>query len=109
MFSRNTTPEIGVDQLEELIRAGSVRVLDVREPWEFIKRRVPGAINVPLGQLTARVGELTAGKPYAVICEHGSRSLSAAEYLLGQGFAGTVSVAGGTSAWARTDRPTEMG
>ena len=29
------TPEIDVDELDELLRNGSVRVLDVREDWEF--------------------------------------------------------------------------
>jgi rhodanese-related sulfurtransferase len=109
MFSRRQAPEISVDQLDGLLKRGSVHLLDVRETWEFTRRRVPGATSLPLGLLTARVGELPRDKPYAVICESGSRSLAAAEFLLGQGFDGAVSVAGGTGAWARTNRPTEMG
>jgi rhodanese-related sulfurtransferase len=66
---------------------------------------VPGAINVPLQKLPVRAGQLKHDKPYAVICESGSRSRSATDFLLGQGFEGAVSVQGGTSAWARTDRP----
>jgi rhodanese-related sulfurtransferase len=108
-YSRHATPEIEVDELDELLQEGSVHLLDVREPWEFTRRRVPGAFSIPLGNLTARVGELKRDKPYAVICESGSRSLAAAEYLLGQGFEGAVSVRGGTGAWARTNRPTEAG
>jgi rhodanese-related sulfurtransferase len=109
MFSRQPTPEISVDELDGLLKSGSVHLLDVREPWEYTRRRVPGAISVPLGLLTAQVGELPRDKPYAVICESGHRSVAGAEFLLGQGFAGAVSVAGGTGAWARTNRPTEMG
>jgi rhodanese-related sulfurtransferase len=108
-FSRRTTPEIGVDELDNLLRDGDVRVLDVREAWEFRRGRVPGAVSVPLGRLMAQAAALPRDKPYAVICESGSRSLSAADFLLDRGFEGAVSVKGGTSAWARTSRPLERG
>jgi rhodanese-related sulfurtransferase len=106
-FSRNSIPEIGVDELADLVQKGSVRILDVREDWEFRRGRVPGAISVPLGRLTAQVAGLPRDKRYAVICEHGNRSLAATDYLLGQGFEGAVSVRGGTTAWARTQRQLE--
>jgi rhodanese-related sulfurtransferase len=104
-FFRSPVPEIGVDELDRLIRDGSVRVLDVREDWEFRRGRVPGAVSVPLGRLTAQLAALPRDKPLAVICESGSRSLAATEFLLGNGFDGTVSVRGGTGAWARSQRP----
>ena len=107
VFPHRTTPEIGVDELEKLIEGGSVHVLDVREDWEFRRGRVPGAISLPLGRLTTQAAGLPRDKRYAVICEHGQRSLSATDYLLSQGFTGAVSVRGGTSAWARTQRPLE--
>jgi rhodanese-related sulfurtransferase len=107
VFPRRTTPEINIDELERLAESGSVRILDVREDWEFRRGRVPGAVSLPLGRLTAQAAGLARDKPYAVICEHGSRSLAATEYLLSQGFEGAASVRGGTSAWARSQRPLE--
>ena len=107
MPSRQPTPEIGVDELERLIAADSVHVVDVREDWEYQRRRVPGAMSVPLSRLQAQVGTLPRDKPLAVICESGSRSLAATDFLLAQGFAGTVSVKGGTGLWAVTQRPLE--
>ena len=68
---------------------------------------MPGAISIPLGQLTSQAVSLSRDKPYAVICESGSRSLAATDYLLGQGFEGAASVRGGTGAWARSQRPIE--
>lgn len=106
-FPSRHTPEIGVDELDELIHAGSVHILDVREDWEYRRGRVPGAVNIPLSQLAEKVGDLARDKPYAVICEHGQRSLAGAELLRGRGFEDVTSVAGGTSAWARTERPLE--
>jgi rhodanese-related sulfurtransferase len=104
-FSHRSTPEIGVDELDVLIQNGTVRALDVREDWEFSRGRVPGAVNVPLKKLPMRAPQLKHDKPYAVICESGSRSRGATNFLLDQGFQGAVSVKGGTSAWARTERP----
>jgi thioredoxin 1 len=106
-FSRSATPEIGVEELDELIGAGSVHVLDVREEWEFRRGRVPGAMSVPLGRLMVQAADLPRDKPYAVICEHGNRSQAATDYLLRLGFEGAVSVRGGTSVWAHTSRPLE--
>ena len=106
IFSRNT-PEIGVDELATLTRDADVRVVDVREEWEYRRGRVPGALNVPLSQLQVRVAELPRDKRLLVICESGSRSLAAAEFLLRNGFAQAASVRGGTSAWARANRSLE--
>jgi rhodanese-related sulfurtransferase len=103
-FARLSTPEIGVDELDVRIRNGTVRVLDVREDWEFRRGSVPGAVNVPLKKLPVRAPQLKHDRPYAVICESGSRSRSATSFLLGEGFEGAVSVKDGTSAWARTNR-----
>ncbi len=98
-------PSITVDELDDLLRQGSVRVLDVREPSEFRSGHVPGAVNVPTGRLGRQLGSLKRDKPYAVICASGSRSRGATGLLLDEGFEGAVSVRGGTGAWARSGRP----
>jgi rhodanese-related sulfurtransferase len=99
------TPQIDVVELDARLKLGSVRVLDVREESEFRGGHLPGAINIPVKRLPERVGKLKHDKPYAVICQSGSRSRSATDYLVDQGFEGTVSVTGGTGAWARSGRP----
>ncbi len=107
MFSflrRSSTREIDVDELDRLIAEGSVRVLDVREDWEFARGHVVGAIHVPVKRLPDRVGKLKRDKRYAVICQSGSRSRGATELLLSEGFEDAVSVHGGTGAWARSGR-----
>jgi rhodanese-related sulfurtransferase len=104
---QGASPEIDVAELERLMAEGDVRLLDVREAWEFQRVRVPGAVNVPLGQLVAEAPNLPRDKRYAVICQSGHRSLSATDYLLGRGFEGTVSVKGGTGQWTITGRPVE--
>ena len=45
-------------QLSKLIRAGAVTVLDVRPPDEFDLGHLPGAVNIPLRALKARLDEI---------------------------------------------------
>ena len=98
-------PQIGIEELDALLQQGLIRVLDVREDSEFRSGHLPGAISIPVKRLPERVGKLKRDKPYAVICQSGSRSRGATNFLLDQGFEGTVSVRGGTGAWARSGRP----
>lgn len=108
MFSflrRGGSPEIDVDELDALLQQSAVRVIDVREDWEFKRGHLPGAIHVPAKRLPDRVGRLKRDQRYAVICQSGSRSRGATDFLVAQGVEGTVSVRGGTSAWALSGRP----
>ncbi len=108
-FLRRQTPEITVDELDQLLHDGQPHVLDVREDWEFRRGHVPRALHIPLGQLGQRFAELPPGERVVVICQSGNRSLAATDFLLAQGFEGSASVKGGTSAWARSGRPLEDG
>ena len=74
-------------------------VVDVREPWEYKQGHVPGAMLIPLGQLSARVNELDPERPVAVICASGNRSQSAAALLGQKGFKTVYNILGGTGAW----------
>jgi rhodanese-related sulfurtransferase len=98
-------PQLDIEELEALLAKGAVRVLDVREDAEFRSGHLPGAIHLPMKQLSRRVDKLKRDKPYAVICASGSRSRGATRFLLDHGFEGTRSVSGGTRAWARSGRP----
>jgi rhodanese-related sulfurtransferase len=90
-------------ELHEIIRSCTNGdcpvVVDVREPWEYRQGHVPGAILIPLGQLSARVNELDPERPVAVICASGNRSQSAAALLGQKGFKTVYNVSGGTGAW----------
>lgn len=74
-------------------------VVDVREPWEYRQGHVPGAVLIPLGQLSSRLSELDPTHPVAVICASGNRSQSAAALLGQKGFKTVYNILGGTGAW----------
>ncbi len=61
-------------------------LLDVREPLEVAKEPVPGALNIPLAQLRARLGELPQGQEIHILCRSGQRSYIATRILLQHGF-----------------------
>ena len=61
-------------------------LLDVREPVELAVENVPGAVNIPLGQLRARLGELPRDREIHVICRSGGRAYYATRILLQNGF-----------------------
>ena len=77
----------------EKIRSGAV-ILDVRSPEEFRSGAYPGALNIPLGALAARLSELPKGKPVVVYCASGVRSASAARVLGAAGFADVLNAGG---------------
>jgi rhodanese-related sulfurtransferase len=89
--------EVDLDTFAEAHFAGSV-VLDVRNPDEYEEAHVPGAVLIPLGELSARQGEIPNASPLYVICAVGGRSLKAAQALTAAGYQ-AVSVAGGTNGW----------
>jgi rhodanese-related sulfurtransferase len=93
--------EIGARELcERLARGETPIVLDVREPDEIRIARFAGAIEIPLGQLTARLHELDQTDEIVVLCHHGIRSARVASFLAQNGFAKVKNLAGGIDSWA---------
>ena len=73
---------------------GGATVVDVRSPAEFGRGAYPGAVNIPLPTLAARLAEIPRDRPVVLYCASGIRSGHAARVLRGAGFA-DVSNAGG--------------
>lgn len=90
-------PEVDLVTFATAHRNGAT-VLDVRNPDEYVTAHVPGAVLIPLDQLSARRDEIPAGDPLYVICAAGGRSLTATKALVDAGYP-AVSVAGGTNGW----------
>ena len=80
-------------------------LLDVREPWEFQRARIPGATLVPMREVPARLGEIDAGREVVAICHHGSRSAQVALFLEKNGYGRVHNLVGGIDAWSRTVDP----
>jgi len=76
-------------------------LLDVRTANEFTKRRIPGALLIPVEQLDARFKtELPASaRSILVYCEEGDRSRLACEFLGRQGLTNVSMMRGGLRSW----------
>lgn len=98
--SRGDIQDVSPQELSELLKNGSRPVvLDVREPWEYAQRHIPGSVLIPLGQLASRLEELDPSRPVAAICASGSRSQSAAALLGQKGFRKVYNVVDGMLGW----------
>ncbi len=62
------------------------KLLDVRNPEEVAAGTIPGAKNIPLGQLRQRLGELAPEREYLVFCQVGLRGYLACRILAQNGF-----------------------
>ena len=61
-------------------------VLDVRQPGELVVESVPGATNIPLGELRSRLDELPKDREILVLCRSAQRAYYATRILLQNGF-----------------------
>lgn len=96
--------EITPGELKKRIDRGDhPLVLDVREPWEVAAASLPGAVNIPMGEIPSRLSELDPGRETVVLCHHGIRSAQVAMYLARNGFEKVSNLAGGIDAWADLD------
>ena len=64
----------------------SAVLVDVRDPDEFEEGHIPGAVNLPLNELRARLGELPRDREIWLYCRVGQRGYYAARLLLQHGF-----------------------
>lgn len=78
-----------------------VSIVDVREPGEFAVSRLPGALNIPVGQLQRRVAEIPTSRLAVFVCRSGARSLSASAIAARAGLINTAHLEGGLLAWAK--------
>src|SRR3954463_8911814 len=100
--------QISVLEAAQLVEEQGGGLLDVREPDEWSYGRAPGALHIPMPELSTSTDLLPAQAPIACICHVGARSAIVAEALVGAGY-DAVNVAGGMEAWESAGLPVERG
>ena len=92
------TIEIEPEQVHKKLLAGEqLLIIDVREPWEYVQRHIPGAVNMPVSRFTVSVPQLPK-EPIITVCEHGIRSETIRAILTRHGY-DVLSMRGGMSVW----------
>ena len=74
------------EEIPALRERKDVILLDTRTPFEYMRGRADGFINIPLDDLRERLGELDRTKKIYVMCQSGLRSYLATRILTQNGF-----------------------
>ncbi len=98
-------PRVTVAELDRLLAEDAVTLVDIRNPGEVEAGSIPGATNMPLANLRARLAEIPAERPIVVHCAGGWRSSVAASLLRAEGFGNVADLEGGFNAWAEAHVP----
>lgn len=96
-------PAIQPYEVKQMMDEGKkLLLLDVRQPMEVQAAKIEGSVNIPMGEINSRIGELSPGTTTIVHCHHGMRSAQVASILLKAGFKDVLNMAGGIDQWSLT-------
>jgi rhodanese-related sulfurtransferase len=91
-------------QVAELLAAGDIQLIDVRQPEEREAGRISGDRFIELSQLTAQADTIDRDRPVVFYCRGGSRSAMATEAFRGAGY-DAHNMAGGLLEWDAVGLP----
>jgi hydroxyacylglutathione hydrolase len=97
---------VSLDELDRLLGAEAVELVDVREKDEHDEAYIPGSTHVPFRRVAACASELGNGKPIVTICATGARASIAASILTAAGKEARPVLGSGVAEWQASGRPT---
>jgi phage shock protein E len=98
MVPSGAAARVSRERAHELVARGA-RLVDVRTPSEYSSHHLPGALNIPLGEIGHRASELgPSHRPVVLYCRTGRRSRLAAAALRQRGYQFVYDL-GSISAW----------
>lgn len=93
------------DELAARLKAGNVRLIDVRTAEEVAEGIIPGAEHIPLDQFDPDSLDFSDGRDVVLYCRSGRRSALAAEKLAEATGKPAEHLAGGILAWEAAAQP----
>jgi adenylyltransferase/sulfurtransferase len=90
---------LSAKEANERVATGELKVVDVRETWEYKRDHIPNAKLTPLGQIISKPQEAITFDNVVFVCEVGQRSAVAAEMAAALGMQHVYNLEGGMQAW----------
>ena len=108
--TRDDAQPVGQKELLQMVKTGDVTVIDVRPDGEYRAGHIAGAVNIPLGELSRRLGQLPRGKQIVAYCRgpYCLLSFDAVRRLRAKGFRARR-LADGFPEWKAGRRPVGAG
>ena len=105
-----SVPEVAPAALQSRLSGGEqIVVIDVREPDEFARGKIPGAYTIPRGVLEMQLdGRLPHDTTVVLYCGAGGRSALACKSLADMGYGKVENLQGGWQAWVNSGLPVEQ-
>jgi adenylyltransferase/sulfurtransferase len=94
------TEPVALEPEELAGRLRQVELIDCREAYEWEICHLEGSKLIPLGELQARLDEISRQREVVLICHHGPRARYAAAMLMAAGIPHVAYLEGGLHAWA---------
>jgi hydroxyacylglutathione hydrolase len=102
-----TIPSLSLADLAAQLQSNDKLVVDVRAEGEWKAGHLPGSLNLPLGELDRRLGELPRDRAVIVHCHTGARAAMAASLLRARGLREVSQFPGGFAEWRAAGQPVE--
>lgn len=96
-------------RVAELVRDGTAVLVDVREPDEFARRRVGGALSHPLSAIGRKRLQAPPGRDIVFTCRTGMRTAAFCRELRQAVDRPAFVLEGGLDAWIAAGLPVEEG
>jgi len=94
----DTIKSISAEEFKPLVEEGSVNILDVRKPGEYLAEHIEKAKNTALDFINDEMHRIDKDKEYHIHCAGGYRSMIFASILKSRGFEKVVDIKGGFNA-----------
>jgi rhodanese-related sulfurtransferase len=94
-------------EASDRVASGELRIVDVREQWEYARDHIPNATLTPLKQIIDKPQSAITSDNIVFVCEVGQRSAVAAELAAAAGMKHVFNLEGGMQAWRTAGLPVQ--
>lgn len=90
------------------LKAGDIRLIDIRDADEYAREHIKGAVSLPLSSWNAEASGLEGNTPTVFMCRSGMRTGSNNEQLALRAANDAFMLEGGLDAWKKQGLPTAI-